>query len=222
MLNASDKKFTLIFFLLLIAELASGSIENLSNLHYFTKPSLLIALLIYFVSQSKSLSRKARMLTLAALGFSLMGDILLMFVDRAAHYFMFGLVAFLMAHVFYCILFLGRRNPIINPTGLIAILILYAIGLFYLLLDGLGDLLIPVIIYMIIILLMVITAFLRHKKVTSDSFILIFLGAILFVISDSILALNKFYSPLRFSNISIMLTYGMAQYFIVIGLLKQR
>ena len=39
-------------------------------------------------------------------------------------------------------------------------------------------------------------------------------------ISDSILALNKFHEPLPFSNISIMLTYALAQLLIVIGILK--
>lgn len=69
---------------------------------------------------------------------------------------------------------------------------------------------------------MVLTAFLRQKEVSKISFILVFLGAILFVISDSILAVDKFYMSLKYSSISIMLTYALAQYFIVIGLLKQR
>lgn len=98
---------------------------------------------------------------------------------------------------------------------------MYAIGLFYLLKNSLGEMLIPVIFYIIVILLMAITAFLRQVKVSKISFVLVFLGAILFVISDSILALNKFYMPLSFSSISIMFSYALAQYFIVMGLLKQ-
>ncbi len=42
-------------------------------------------------------------------------------------------------------------------------------------------------------------------------------GAILFVISDSVLAINKFYYPFEYSGVLIMLTYGMAQWFIVKG-----
>jgi uncharacterized membrane protein YhhN len=43
------------------------------------------------------------------------------------------------------------------------------------------------------------------------------LGALLFVISDSILAINKFYQPFEAAGVLIMLTYGLAQFFIVEG-----
>jgi uncharacterized membrane protein YhhN len=40
------------------------------------------------------------------------------------------------------------------------------------------------------------------------------------LISDSILAINKFHQPILWSNISIMVTYAIAQYLIVLGILK--
>ncbi|MBO3100205.1 lysoplasmalogenase [Gelidibacter pelagius] len=221
MLTKIEQKFTTLFILLLIAELICGSAESLSTWHYFTKPSLLTVLIVYFYFNSKNLTSRTKITTLIALVFSLMGDIFLMFVDLSPNFFMLGLVSFLLAHVFYIVIFWKQRNTKTNPVGLIAILIMYAIGLFYLLKNSLGDLLIPVIFYIVVILAMVIAAFLRRGKVSKISFFLVFLGAILFVISDSILALNKFYMPLRFSSISIMLTYALAQYFIVMGLLKQ-
>ena len=222
MLTKPERQFAILFILLLVAELICGNVESLSNWHYITKPSLLIALIVYYFVKSKALSNKIRALTLIALVFSLLGDILLMLVDQSPNYFMLGLISFLLAHVFYCLVFLLYRNPKANPKSLIIVLAIYAIGLFYLLKDGLDNLLIPVSVYIIIILLMVVTAFLRQKNVASKSFNLVFLGAILFVISDSVLALNKFYMPLSFSGIGIMSTYALAQFFIVIGLLKQR
>lgn len=221
MLSKTDKKFTIIFLLLLTAELICGSVESLLQWHYFTKPSLLIALILYFFIQSKMMLLKTRILILAALIFSLMGDIFLMFVGQSPNYFMLGLISFFLAHAFYCLVFFRDRNPKINPIGLIIVLSVYAFGLFYLLKNNLGDLLIPVIFYILVILLMVISAFLRQKKVSQKSFIFVFIGAILFVISDSILALNKFYMPLPFSSLSIMLTYGLAQFLIILGLLKR-
>lgn len=204
-----------------MAELICGSVESLSQWHYLTKPSLLISLILYFALQSKTMILKMRILVLLALAFSLMGDIFLMFVDQSTNYFMFGLLSFFLAHLFYCLVFFRDRHPKTSPSVLIIVLTLYAFGLFYLLKDNLGDLLVPVIFYILVILIMVITAFLRQKKVSQKSFNLVFIGAILFVISDSILALNKFYMPLQFSSISIMLTYGLAQFLIVSGLLKQ-
>jgi uncharacterized membrane protein YhhN len=43
------------------------------------------------------------------------------------------------------------------------------------------------------------------------------LGAVLFVVSDSLLAINKFYSSFELAGVLIMLTYGMAQLLIVTG-----
>ena len=219
--KATYPKFSAFFILILCAELICGSIESLKIVHYFTKPALLTSLILFFYIQSEALSKYIRGLVLFALVFSLLGDIFLMFVDRSSHYFMLGLISFFLAHVFYCLVFFKQINSKMNPTVLIIVLTMYAFGLFHLLKDNLGDLLVPVICYIIVILMMVIFAFLRQKKVSEKSFNLVFIGAILFVVSDSILALNKFYMPLQFSSINIMLTYGLAQFLIVLGLLKQ-
>ena len=93
---------------------------------------------------------------------------------------------------------------------------------FYFLKDGLGGLLAPVIVYMMVILTMVITAFLRNESASKMSYNLVFLGAIFFITSDSLLALNKFYKPFETAGILIMLTYAIAQYLIVLGLKKQQ
>ncbi|MEO8773696.1 MAG: lysoplasmalogenase [Gelidibacter sp.] len=220
--SSNYPKFTALFIVILCIELICGSIESLQTLHYFTKPAILISLIIFFYIESRNVSKSLKWLVLAALAFSLVGDVFLMFVDQSPNYFMLGLISFFLAHLFYCWIFFTQKNSKTNPIGLIIVLTIFAFGLFYLLKENLGDLLIPVIFYIIIILTMVITAFLRKKRVSKKSFIYVFLGAILFVISDSILALNKFYMPLKFSSISIMLTYGLAQFYIVTGLLKEQ
>ncbi|MEM5564315.1 lysoplasmalogenase [Psychroserpens sp. AS72] len=220
MLTFSGKKFSVVYSLIVIAELITGSSESLMSWHYIFKPAIVISLLIFFLLKCKTLNKKLRLIIASALLFSLAGDILLMFVNQSPNYFLFGLVAFLLAHVMYVIAFLKHRNKNLNPLGFIAFLIIYAAGLFYLLKDGLNDMLIPVIIYMLVILSMSTSAFLRKGNVPKMSYTLVFLGALFFMMSDSILALNKFYEPLAFSNISIMLTYALAQYLIIIGILK--
>ncbi len=120
-----------------------------------------------------------------------------------------------------CILvFLKHRNTKKFPFKFTGLLLIYAIGLFYLLKEGLNDMLILVIIYILVILCMVTTAFWRRENINHLSFILVFLRAIFLILSDGILAINKFYKPLPFSNISILITYALAQYFMVIGILK--
>lgn len=221
MLTKTEKSFSVLFFIIVIVELVFGSTESLSQLHYFSKPLILIALIVFFYKQSKHLNKSIRVITLLALMFSLIGDVLLMFVNKSANFFMSGLVAFLIAHIMYISVFYKSRNKTANKLPIIVILLIYASGLFYFLIDGLGEMLIPVLLYLLVILTMATTAFIR-KRSNRDSYKLVFIGAVFFMISDSLLALNKFYEPLPFSNISIILTYALAQYLIVLGILKQK
>lgn len=222
MLTHSEKKFTVLYSLIVLLELVSGASTDYSIMHYVCKPAIVLALLIFFWSHSKALNKSSRLLIISALLFSLFGDILLMFVNLGSHYFLFGLIAFLIAHIMYVIAFARGRNKSRNPIGFIVILLLYGCGLFYLLNSGLQKMLLPVMLYMMVILNMTIFAYLRQGRTVKISYQFVLLGAFLFMVSDSILALNKFYKPLAYSNITIMLTYALAQYFIVIGMLKSR
>lgn len=219
-LTNTEKQFSVLFFVIVLFEIITGSTETLKMAHYIAKPAIVISLIFLFIKTSEGVSKSIKRITLLALVFSLLGDILLMFVEQSPHFFTIGLVAFLTAHIMYILAFLKHRNKQKPIIGFIVFLLIYASGLFYLLKDGLGDMLIPVIVYMIVILSMATSAFLRKGMVNNLSYNLVFSGAIFFMISDSILALNKFYEPLPFSNISIMLTYALAQFLIVIGILK--
>lgn len=219
-LTNTEKQFSILFFVIVLFEIITGSTENLQIAHYIAKPAIVISLVFLFIKTSEGISKSIKRITLLALGFSVLGDILLMFVDQSPHFFTVGLVAFLLAHIMYILVFLIHRNKQKSIVGFVILLLVYASGLFYLLKDGLGEMLVPVIIYMIVILSMATTAFVRKGIVNSNSYNLVFIGAIFFMISDSILALNKFYQPIPFSNISIMLTYALAQYLIVLGILK--
>jgi len=220
MLTNTERQFTILFFIIVLIELLTGSTESLQNAHYIAKPAIIISLIFLFIKTSESLSRPIKNLTLLALVFSLLGDILLLFVNQSQHFFTLGLVAFLTAHLMYVLLFLKHRNTDKSPFGFIGLLLIYATSLFYFLKDGLGVMLIPVVVYMVVILAMATTAYLRKNKVNALSYGLVFLGALFFMASDSILALNKFHQPIPWSNISIMVTYAIAQYLIVLGILK--
>ncbi|MCB0398709.1 MAG: lysoplasmalogenase [Winogradskyella sp.] len=216
----TEKQFSILFFVIVLFELITGSTDTLQIAHYIAKPAIVISLMFLFIKTSGGISKSIKRITILALGFSVLGDILLMFVDQSPHFFTVGLVAFLLAHVMYILVFLKHRNKQKSIIGFVILLLVYASGLFYLLKDGLGDMLIPVIVYMIVILSMATTAFVRKGIVNSLSYNLVFVGAIFFMISDSVLALNKFYQPIPLSNISIILTYALAQFLIILGILK--
>ena len=147
---------------------------------------------------------------------------LLMFAGTNELFFIFGLIAFLLAHLVYIKIFSFNQNKSLNIWATIIGFGLYGALFFLLLKDHLGSLLVPVAVYMLVILCMGLFAYRRRGKVSLESFRLVFMGALLFMVSDSILALNKFYIAITSSGFLIMATYSFAQYFIVNGLLKNK
>ncbi|KAB8155201.1 lysoplasmalogenase [Kordia sp. TARA_039_SRF] len=213
--------FTIIFIIIVTLELIFGSFESYTTWHYFTKPAIVISLLLFFILNADHLRLAIKITTILALLFSLFGDSLLMFVSNDEGFFIAGLVAFLLAHVMYILVFLRDYNgKKVNALPLIALLLAYAAGLFWYIKDGLGDLLIPVLVYMTVILTMAVTAYMRKGMVSQQGFKFVFIGAVFFVLSDSLLAINKFYEALPYSNLSIMTTYAAAQFLIVLGIIK--
>lgn len=192
------------------------------NTAWFLKPFLLPFLLLAVYFQERFSTKK---ILLTALTLSWVGDIILMFADKGELYFIAGLIAFLLSHIFYIILFSKqlkiylKKSKIIFWVGVTAIAF-YLIVMMLILLPSLGDLKIPVFVYALtisIMLLFALKGFLNWQK-PANSYILI--GAIVFVASDSLLAFDKFYAPLQYSSLLIMATYLLAQYLIVIGILK--
>jgi len=221
MFAKNEKQFALLFSCIVTLELLTNSNQTLAKIHMVVKPLIVFSLIGYVLWQGKSLQMARKSLLLMALICSMVGDILLMFNSQHPQFFIFGLIAFLVAHIMYILLFLKDRNREKNALPFALVLLIYASALFYLLKDGLGEMLVPVIAYMLVILTMASTSFLRKDKVSKQSYLLIFIGALLFMLSDSLLALNMFYKPIPLANFAIMITYALAQFFIVIGILRQ-
>lgn len=204
------------FFYLLIL------LYNLENIAWYLK-GLLIPILWLAVYLSEDFPSKK--ILLGALLFSWIGDVILLFADKAEIYFILGLVAFLISHVIYIILFNKQNKPDVPKNkGLFFIglgfILVYLATMLIVLLPKLGDLQLPVIVYALTISTMLLYAFSGYLiwKKPANTYILV--GAIIFVLSDSILAMDKFYEPIYKNSFFIMLTYLMAQYLIVIGILK--
>ena len=151
MLTKTEKSFTLIFTLIVFLELITNQFESLLSLHYAFKPMIVMSLVVYFLIHGKTTEKTMKYVMLMALICSVGGDVFLMFDDQNPNYFIMGLIAFLLAHVMYILVYLKQRNTKRKPLPFILFLIIYASGLFYLIKDGLGAMLIPVIIYMFVI-----------------------------------------------------------------------
>lgn len=214
--------FVVAYIIIVICDLVCSSNDAYSNLRGTTKPSILGSLIIFFLIHKKGLGISIFRLMILALLFSLAGDILLLFVIQSQLFFIAGLVMFLLAHVMYILVFLKKHNKDKKNKIFLMLTVVYGIGLFYLLYPGLGTMLIPVMVYMIVILVMSNASYLREKRVSQISYLMVFVGSLLFMTSDSILAFTMFYQPLPMSNIWIMATYATAQLLIVGGILRQK
>ena len=79
-----------------------------------------------------------------------------------------------------------------------------------------------ILVYAISLIGMSMMALNRHSRVSHRSFMLVFVGSILFVLSDSMIALNKFYMEFSLAGFWIMLSYVAAQYLILRGLILEK
>ncbi len=100
------------------------------------------------------------------------------------------------------------------------IVVVYYLAIITFLSPYLGDMKLPVRVYAIVISFMFMLAmhmlFIKNKNAGRW----MMLGSLLFVISDSMLAVNKFYGSFEVAGIIIMLTYGLAQLFITEGAVR--
>ena len=147
-----------------------------------------------------------------------------MFADKGELFFIFGLVSFLIAHILFIILFVKQEtyktpNKTLFSVG-IFLVASYLSVIILVLFPSLGGLKIPVSIYAFVISLMLIMAFRGALVWQKPMNLLIFNGAVAFVVSDSILAMNKFYTALPNASLLIMATYIIAQYLITFGIIK--
>ncbi len=141
------------------------------------------------------------------------GDIFLDFSREL--YFIHALVSFLVGHILYCLGFIQRFTFSRKKLPLALCVFLYTLIIMLLLFPKLGSFLLPVSIYILVITVMGICA-----AFVTDSKIDIFIGAMIFIISDSLIAINKFLFPFPYSTAIIISLYFIAQYIIGTGMLR--
>ncbi|MBB6671960.1 lysoplasmalogenase [Cohnella nanjingensis] len=140
----------------------------------------------------------------------LIGLFFCMLGDGLLGWFIVGLSAFLIGHLFYMASFFRQwrssriRSAAIVPIGLYAVFMGWEL-VHALVRDGKDGLIIPVILYIAVISLMVWSAIMTGKAWA-------IVGSLLFMISDSILSWNLFVSDVAHANVLIMTTYYAAQF----------
>jgi len=140
---------------------------------------------------------------LLGLLFSLAGDVFLLNYEK---YFNFGLLSFLITHVFYSIAFYSTNTRIIPYTFIFLIgVVMFLVYFFRKILD------VKIMAYLMLITLMTSLAFNNLMNELTKANMILFLASVLFLISDFILALNKFVKPFKLSEAIVLSTYFSAQ-----------
>ncbi|MBM3292998.1 MAG: lysoplasmalogenase [Candidatus Aminicenantes bacterium] len=166
------------------------------RLVYVFKP-LTMSLVIALAAVRVPLDRPAyKTFILAGLAASLLGDVFMMLRRKR---FVEGLAAFLLAHGFYIAAFVSTTGARLS-LGTVWPFLVYAIVMMRIVLPRAGRMKGPIVVYIIVITLMAALAADRHILLGGAMALSAFAGALLFVISDSVLAANRFVKKIPFAQ----------------------
>jgi len=204
--------------------LAAGVVEMLGEgmslnwVVHIVKPLLMPILILYvFVRVGRPMPRLGWLL-IGALICGMGGDTLLMFKGQL--FFILGLGSFLIGHLFYITIYVKESKGHTVGMGYALVAgVSYILGFMGMLWPDLAEgLRIPVSIYAVVLCSMGLMAYKRYTHVKDVSFWMVMFGALLFIASDSMIAVSQFITKFPGYRFCIMSTYLVAQYLLVRGL----
>ena len=189
------------------------SAQGWVELHRVFKPLAMVLAIVFVLLRSRGLreERRFHLLLVAALALCLAGDVFLMFPG----FFIPGLVSFLVGHLCYLALFKQGVRWFPDVRALAAPLLIGA-AMYAILFPHLGLVLkIAVAAYTLVIALMSAQAIGRATVLRDPASVWVACGAGFFMLSDSLLAINRFAQPLPMAQFWVLSTYYIAQALIV-------
>lgn len=204
-------------YLLIVAGHLSAILLNWTEAIFYTKP-LLMPLLMLAVWNS-GVDSKFKKWLFGALAFGWLGDVLLLFAAKGTPFFLGGLGSFLAGHLVYLYLFAQLRKLDRAPWqwGVFLLALGILCGMLWLLWPGLGGLKIPVVVYGLVLSSMAVSA---AHTLGGQSRMALGMGGFLFLLSDAMIAIEKFSSPFPGARLWIMSTYVFAQGALIYGVLS--
>jgi len=178
------------------------------KLHYALKPGTMAAIILIAVLRTPAFPPRYQFFIIAGLAASIGGDIFMMLREKK---FTEGLTCFLVAHGLYVAAFLSTMRPRIDPWTILPLFI-YAIIMMQVLFPHLGKLKAPVGLYIIVITIMAGLGIDRFIFLGGTPALYAGAAAILFVLSDSVLAVDLFVRKIKGAQWLILTTYFAAQW----------
>ncbi|MFK5981689.1 MAG: lysoplasmalogenase [Flavobacteriaceae bacterium] len=183
---------------------------------YIAKPLLMISLFWYYKINTENINK----FFVYGLFFSFLGDVFLL--GKGELFFILGLASFLIAHLFYIMMVVKLlvKTTIKEVVSVSIPYVIIFILLLNLLYEHLGGMKIPVIIYALVISVFGTVSLLLFIQKKTDVYLVLVMGVFVFIVSDSVLAINMFYQKEAYFSLVIMLTYVLAQFLICSFVLK--
>ena len=178
------------------------------KLHYVLKPGTMAAVILIAVLRTPAFPPRYQLFIIAGLIASVGGDVFMMLRKKK---FTEGLTCFLVAHGLYIAAFLSTMRPRIDPWTILP-LFLYAVVMMQILFPHLGKLKAPVGLYIVIITTMAGLGLDRFILMGGTPALYAGIAAVLFVVSDSVLAVDLFVRKIKGAQWVILITYFAAQW----------
>ena len=214
------KAFTVVYVIFMMVQLFSAQNNNFKQVHILT-PLLLISLVVFFFLKTLIHGRFHRRLLMGLL-FFLLSSVLSSRSQPGDSFWALSHGAACIGYICYIRAFyldFRSAQALDKKNARIAIVVCSIFGMaFYLFLRPyLGTMKIPVMTYIFIVCIMMMMAVFRNKRVNPVSFNLTFLGAILLLTAASLYGYHYFVDSLYLSSLMSILSFSLAQYFIVMG-----
>ena len=178
------------------------------KLHYILKPGTMAIVMLIAVLRTPAFPPRYQIFIVAGLAASVGGDVFMMLRKKK---FTEGLTCFLVAHGLYIAAFLSTMRPRIDPWTILP-LFLYAVVMMQILFPHLGKLKAPVGLYIVIITTMAGLGLDRFILMGGTPALYAGIAAVLFVVSDSVLAVDLFVRKIKGAQWVILITYFAAQW----------
>ena len=215
--------FSILFFTILSVDLFLKANSYDLPYRYFTKTALIFFVgLFYYFNKNKAISKFKNRITYLALTLFLVADLILINSEDQFLY-LFGLSVFLLGKLMYAVRFSNDYDfNLVKLIPFFLFCILYMFSLLFIVFENLDTFFVTALVYLFACLIVALFSYMRLGSVNKLSFILVLLGILCSILSDTFAALGTFYSgDTVISKVVVMLFYALSQYFIVIGLAKE-
>tara|TARA_R110002049_G_scaffold143647_6_gene305851 strand:+ start:87 stop:788 length:702 start_codon:yes stop_codon:yes gene_type:complete len=224
MLNVlnNEKRFSILFFAILLIDILVKLYCAAFPYRYISKPIVLFILFLYYYINNKERKKKKKLWVIIALTSFFIGDILI--INHTNIIFLgASLFCFSVAKIFLSFRFSHKADfNIVRLVPFSIIIFAYTVFIVSLLYDSLGAFFVPALFSFFLSLLLFQFAFLRKGVFDKVSYLYVFIGVILFIISESLMAIKTFKTDILLQDFLIMFLYGLALYLITVGIVKEK